>query len=126
MAARPALGIDLSPGLKAPKATPRQLRDAKADDKRIATAEKQQAAYDRAAAFKAVLGRQYGDPLKIASGEIVIETPDDDHDQPLLGGMSEGVERRRRAATLVAQARALTARDASSTGRSRSRTYGGG
>ena len=111
MTARPALGVDLSPGLKAPKATPQQLRAAKADPKKFTAAGKQQATYDRAAAFKAVLGRQYGDPLKIAAGELSIETPDDDKDQPLLGTLGEGVERRRRAAALVAEARALTARE---------------
>ena len=112
MTARPALGVDLSPGLRAPKATPGQLRAAGAAPQKIATAEKQQAAYDRAAAFKAVLGRQYGDPLKIAAGELTIDTPDDDDDaQPLLGALGEGVERRRRAAALVAQARALTAHE---------------
>ena len=111
MTARPALGVDLSPGLRAPKATPQQMRAASADARKIATAEKQQAAYDRAAAFKAVLGRQYGDPLKIASGEIVIDTPDDDGDQFVLGAVRDGVDRRRRAARLVKDARALTARE---------------
>ncbi|MBA3812847.1 MAG: restriction endonuclease, partial [Caulobacteraceae bacterium] len=88
MTARPALGVDLSPTLRAPQVSPDRMRAAGADARKIAAARKQQAAYDRAAAFKAVLGRQYGDPLKIASGEIVIATPDEDHDQPLLGGMS--------------------------------------
>ena len=56
-------------------------------------------------------GRQYGDPLKIAAGELTIDTPEDDDAQPLLGALGEGVERRRRAAALVAQARALTAHE---------------
>lgn len=111
MTARPALGVDLSPGLRAPKVPPDRMRAAHANPKKIATAEKQQAAFDRAAAFKAVLGRQYGDPLKIASGEMVIDTPDEDNEQLVLGEVQEGVDRRRRAAALIADARALTARE---------------
>ena len=76
--------------------------------KKIATAEKQQRAYDRAAAFKAILEPQFGDPLKIATGEVVIAVPDDDGTQPMLAGLGEADQRRRLAATLVADARALT------------------
>ena len=78
MTARHALGVDLSPNLKKPRFTPEQLRRANADVKKIATAEKHQLAYDRAAAFKAILEPQFGDPLKIATGEVVIAVPDDD------------------------------------------------
>lgn len=112
MTARPALGVDLDPGLKPPKVSSRQLRAAGADEKKIAAAAKQQATYDRAAAFKAVLGRQYGDPLKLASGGLVIEMPNDDVDQPLLSEVGEGEERRRRAAALIVDAQMLTAREA--------------
>ncbi len=111
MTARPALGIDLDPKLKPPRASPRQLRAAGADAGRIATAAKQQLAYDRAAAFKAVLGGQYGDPLTLASGALVIDTPDEDSDQSLLVEVGEAMDRRRRAASLLSDARSLTARE---------------
>jgi Eco57I restriction-modification methylase len=111
MTARHALGVDLSPDLKRPRFSPEQLRGAKADVKRIAAAEKQQAAYDRAAAFKAVLEPQFGDPLRIATGEAVIAVPNDDGTQPMLAALGEADQRRRMAAALVADARALTRRE---------------
>ena len=111
MTARHALGVDLSPNLKKPRFSPEQLRRANADVKKIATAEKQQRAYDRAAAFKAILEPQFGDPLKIATGEVVIAVPDDDGTQPMLAALGEADQRRRLAATLVADARALTGRE---------------
>jgi hypothetical protein len=111
MTARHALGVDLSPDLKRPRFSPEQLRRAKVDAKKIATAEKQQRAYDRAAAFKAVLERQFGDPLKIATGEVVIAIPDDDGMQPMLAALGEADQRRRLAASLVTEARALTQRE---------------
>jgi hypothetical protein len=111
MTARHALGVDLSPNLKKPRFSPEQLRRANADARKIATAEKQQRAYDRAAAFKAILEPQFGDPLKIATGELVIAVPDDDGTQPMLAALGEADQRRRLAATLVADARALTGRE---------------
>ena len=111
MTARHALGVDLSPNLKKPRFSPEQLRRANADVRKIATAEKQQRAYDRAAAFKAILEPQFGDPLKIATGELVIAVPDDDGTQPMLAALGEADQRRRLAATLVADARALTGRE---------------
>lgn len=111
MTARHALGVDLSPDLRRPRFSPEQLRLAKADVKKIAAAEKQQRAYDRAAAFKAVLEPQFGDPLKIATGEVVIAVPDDDATQPMLAAMGEADQRRRLAGALVAEARALTRRE---------------
>jgi hypothetical protein len=112
MTARPTLNVDLSPKLKGPRYTPEQLRAlGKSSERQIATAEKQQAAYDRAAAFRSVLEEQYGDPLKIASGEVMINTPDEDEHQPLLGTVDEGVRRRRSAAAMVAEARRLTAKE---------------
>jgi hypothetical protein len=111
MTARHALGVDLSPKLKRPRFSSERLRRAKADVGKIATAEKQQRAYDRAAAFKAVLEPQFSDPLRIATGETVIAVRDDDATQPMLGAMGEADDRRRLAATLVADARALTRRE---------------
>ena len=111
MTARHALGVDLSPELKKPRFSPELLRQAKADVKKIATAEKQQRAYDRAAAFKAILEPQFGDPLKIATGELVIAVPEDDGSQPMLAAMGEADQRQRLAATLVTDARALTRRE---------------
>ena len=111
MTARHALGVDLSPDLKKPRFSPEQLRRAKADARKIATAEKQQRTYDRAAAFKAILEPQFGDPLKIATGEAVITVPDDDATQPMLAELGEADQRRRLAATLVADARALAQRE---------------
>ena len=111
MTARHALGVDLNPNLKKPRFSPEQLRRAKADVKKIATAEKQQRAYDRAAAFKAILEPQFGDPLKIATGDVVIAVPDDDGTQPMLATLGEADQRRRVAADLVAEARALTRRE---------------
>ncbi len=111
MTARHALGVDLRPELRRPRFSPEELRRAKAAAKKIATAEKQQRAYDLAAAFKAVLERQFGDPLKIATGEAVIAVPDDDDAQPMLAAMGEADRRRRLAAILVADARALTQRE---------------
>lgn len=113
MTARPALNVDLSPKLKGPRYSPDQLKAlGKSSERQIATAEKQQASYDRAAAFRSVLEKQYGDPLKIASGEVVIDTPDEDKHQPLLGAVDEGVRRRRLAAAMVTEARRLTAKEA--------------
>ncbi len=111
MAARHALGVDLDPDLKRPRFSPEKLREMSVDLKKIATAEKQQGAYDRAAAFKAVLEPQFGDPLKIATGELVIAVPEDDGAQPMLGTLGEGDKRRRQAAALVAEARALAAHE---------------
>ena len=107
MTARHALGVDLSPNLKKPRFSPEQLRRANADAEKIATAEKQQRAYDRAAAFKAILEPQFGNPLKIATGEVVIAVPDDDGAQPMLAALGEADQRRHLAAALVADARAL-------------------
>lgn len=111
MTARHALGVDLSPDVRRPRFTPEQLRLAKADAKKVATAEKQQRAYDRAAAFKAVLEPQFGDPLKIATGEVVITVADDDDMQPMLAAMGEADQRRRLASSLVADARTLARRE---------------
>jgi hypothetical protein len=111
MAARHALDVDLDPKLRAPRHTPEQLRKAGAAARQIATAEKQQRLYDRAAAFKAVLARQYGDPLEIAAGDIVIPSPLDDAEFLLPGDIAEAEERRRRAAALVSEARALSDRE---------------
>ena len=107
MTARHALGVDLDPKLKRPRLSPDQLRRAGADARKIAAAEKQQNAYDRAAAFKAVLEPQFGDPLRIAAGDIVIRTEANDEAQPGLDGISDA-KHRRLAAALVAEARALT------------------
>ena len=111
MTARHALGVDLNPNLRKPRFSPEQLRRADADARRIATAEKQQNAYDRAAAFKAILEGQFGDPLKIATGELVIAVSDDDGTQPMLATLGEADQRRRVAAALVADARALAGRE---------------
>lgn len=111
MTARHALGVDLSNDVKKPRFSPETLRHAKADPKKIATAEKQQRAYDKAAAFKAVLEPQFGDPLKIATGEVVISVADDDDTQPMLAAMGEAEQRRRLAASLVADARTLARRE---------------
>ena len=107
MTARHAMDADLDPKLKRPRLSPEQLRRAGADARKIAAAEKQQNAYDRAAAFKAVLEPQFGDPLKIAAGDIVIRTEATDEAQPGLDGISDA-KHRRLAAALVAEARALT------------------
>ena len=109
MTAQPLLGVDLNPKIKPPKKSPAQLRAAGATTASIATAEKAQGVFDRAAAFKAVLEKQYGDPLKIAAGDIVIEVPPDEGDQPLLDPVEEGARRRRIAAALVAQASGVAA-----------------
>ena len=50
---------------------------------------------------------QFGDPLKLATGEAVIAVSNDDGAQPMLAAMGEADGRRRLAASLVADARAL-------------------
>lgn len=111
MTARHALGIDLSAGLKRPRFAPEQLRRSGADVKKVEAAERHQASFDRNAAFKAVLEGQFGDPLLIATGTARIALPENDVAQPMLAAMGEGDQRRILAARLVADARALAARE---------------
>lgn len=111
MTARHALGVDLDPDLRRPSVPPERLRAIGATPGRITGAERQQLAFDRAAGFKAVLTKQFGEPLQIATGDLVIAMADDDAAQPMLATMGDADRRRRMAAGLVADARALARRE---------------
>ena len=106
----------------APKREPRLITTG-TSEKAIRKAQAERAAFERAAAFRLALEGAYGDPLKIASGEIRI-TPkgsdmqfrlldrEDMSERPpeLFGKMNQDARRRAMADDLVAQARAIAAR----------------
>ena len=116
--ASPMLGVDFN--AKRPRETAEAMRAARASgaqkitDDKIVRAVEQQTAFDKAAGFKAALGGEFGDPIKIATGEIMIAAPDEGDDSGqavLLGGVGDELRQRRLAAALVRDARALAARE---------------
>lgn len=110
MTAKSLLGVDFE--AKRPRETPDDLRRRGQPADKVARAEAQQEAFDRAAGLRAALGGDFGDPVKLAAGESNIDAPrETDVQAELSGGVGDGLRQRRLAAALVDQARDLGARE---------------
>ncbi len=113
--ARPILDVDFN--AKRPRESAAALKSARASnpkitDRQITQAEAKELAFDRAAGFRAALGGEFGDPVRIASGATTISAPLGEEGQgELLGGVGEGLRQRRLAAGLVEQARETARRE---------------
>jgi len=95
-----------------PRETPFALKRAGAPVRAVQRAEKQQAAFDRRAGWKAFLSENYGDPLAVAAGRLVFAPPlpEEDDSQALLpGDWDEGERQKRDAAGVVERARVIAA-----------------